>query len=187
MRKRERKFIDLTGQRFGLLLVIGESTPAKSHEARWKCVCVSCGRESLVGGWDIRNRTSCRCRKLSEVVRAFSVAMGRYKFRAKKMGKKFDLTSEQFAKIIQQPCVYHPEHTRSEIAYRGKKYLRVGLDRLNNDEGYVIGNVLPACSDCNVARMDKTFDEFLSWLATFGANAEGIRLRAKGEIGRQTG
>ena len=55
--------IDLTGQRFGRLLVI-EECGHKRKEIQWMCKC-DCGKYFLAGGWDLRSgRTvSCGCKR----------------------------------------------------------------------------------------------------------------------------
>ena len=60
------------------------------------------------------------------------------KYRAKSRGLLWDLTLEQYAVLISQPCHYgdgnHPLNPTG-----------VGLDRLDNQRGYEIGNVVPCC------------------------------------------
>lgn len=59
-----RKKIDLTGQRFGRLLVLYECGRAKNGDVLWKCRC-DCGNECVVDGCSLRNRKrptrSCGC------------------------------------------------------------------------------------------------------------------------------
>lgn len=57
------RLIDLTGQRFGRLVVISKSASNTSyHGAMWKCRC-DCGNETIVNGGNLRsgNTTSCGC------------------------------------------------------------------------------------------------------------------------------
>lgn len=55
------KLIDLTGQRFGRLIVV-ERYGTKGHEPTWRCKC-DCGNETIVMGAELRkgNTTSCGC------------------------------------------------------------------------------------------------------------------------------
>lgn len=41
---------------------------------------------------------------------------------------------------------------------------RVGIDRVNNDLGYVSGNCVPCCFTCNSAKGEKTLKEFKNWI-----------------------
>ena len=53
---------DLLGQRFGRLVVIGESGRTKCRSVLWKCLC-DCGQEIQVAAADLKraNTTSCGC------------------------------------------------------------------------------------------------------------------------------
>jgi hypothetical protein len=50
---------DLTGQRFGRLLVIGPA-PSRPRYPKWQCKC-SCGRTAVVGGQNLRNGSNVSC------------------------------------------------------------------------------------------------------------------------------
>lgn len=56
------KVIDLTGQRFGRLLVLKRVKNDKHNKAKWACIC-DCGKEVVVLGNDLRQgkTTSCSC------------------------------------------------------------------------------------------------------------------------------
>jgi hypothetical protein len=58
------KLIDLTGQRFGWLLVIRREGSNKHKRAKWTCKC-RCGAESVVDSASLRrgDTTSCGCKK----------------------------------------------------------------------------------------------------------------------------
>ena len=57
------KKIDLTGQRFGRLLVL-EERGRKRKEIAWLCQC-DCGNAVVIGGWNLRNgkSVSCGCKR----------------------------------------------------------------------------------------------------------------------------
>jgi len=44
-----------------------------------------------------------------------------------------------------------------------------GIDRVHNDEGYVIDNVVPCCFQCNDTKSDYSPAEFDSWATRFAA------------------
>lgn len=68
------------------------------------------------------------------------------KSKAKRRGLSWNLSLEQYAQLVNQPCTYCNE----------KKIERgVGLDRIDNSKGYEIENVLPCCSNCNYTRGDR--------------------------------
>ena len=59
----EKRLIDLTGQRFGKLVVISRESRYR-REATWRCLC-DCGKETVVRGDVLRRGTtnSCGCGK----------------------------------------------------------------------------------------------------------------------------
>lgn len=69
--------------------------------------------------------------------------IARLRSTAKARGHAFDLSVPELQALSQQPCFYCggalPE-------------THLGLDRIDNDLGYVSGNVLPCCTDCNLHR-----------------------------------
>jgi hypothetical protein len=64
---------------------------------------------------------------------------------AKSRKREFDLTFEQYSELILQPCHYCN-------GKMGKVLFAIGLDRIDNQMGYVSGNVLPCCGTCNKIR-----------------------------------
>lgn len=64
--------IDITGKRFGRLLVVGRGEPLNGH-TRWICKC-DCGRERLVHGSSLKsgNTTSCGCYRTENAKRLYS-------------------------------------------------------------------------------------------------------------------
>lgn len=56
--------IDLTGQRFGRLVVVKRVDHEKKGQARWLCRC-DCGKEKVVQSYDLRsgNTQSCGCQR----------------------------------------------------------------------------------------------------------------------------
>jgi len=52
---------DLTGQRFGKLVVLERAGSSKQSKATWLCIC-DCGSETIVVGNNLQNQTrSCGC------------------------------------------------------------------------------------------------------------------------------
>ena len=72
---------------------------------------------------------------------------GRYiymKHDAKRRSIKFSLTKEQYSALIEQnKCAYCPAKLSPTST---------GLDRLDSSLGYVEGNVVPCCRNCNVLK-----------------------------------
>lgn len=62
------RLIDLTGTRFGRLMVIERTGNARDGHARWRCLC-DCGKRVTVCGNDLKKSTtrSCGCLRLDKV------------------------------------------------------------------------------------------------------------------------
>ena len=67
----------------------------------------------------------------------------------------FNLTIEQFTKIVQQPCHYCGSLQENKIN---------GIDRKDNTIGYLIENCLPCCGACNYAKRSRSYDDFVTWV-----------------------
>lgn len=65
---------DLTGQRFGRLVVIARQGSSPQGTATWRCLC-DCGHEIVVSGWSLRsgNTKSCTCLKNEIAKELFTV------------------------------------------------------------------------------------------------------------------
>lgn len=64
---------DITGKKFGRLLVLSRALSSPSRKAMWNCLC-DCGRECVVDGWALRSghTTSCGCFQKERVSNANS-------------------------------------------------------------------------------------------------------------------
>lgn len=65
------------------------------------------------------------------------------KYHAKRRKIVFGLTREEFEQLATSPCDYCG-HIDNTVGY--------GIDRLDESQGYVMGNVVPCCSLCNWLR-----------------------------------
>ena len=71
----------------------------------------------------------------------------KYKFNSRKI--EFLLKKEQVYKLIKSPCYYC------------KKQPPNGIDRLNNNKGYIENNVVPCCKTCNFMKSNHSFEDFI--------------------------
>lgn len=64
--------------------------------------------------------------------------------------------------------IYGFELCLSDCFYCGKKSnwpdKRNGIDRVNNNIGYIESNTVPACIECNIAKSNSSVDEFKNWI-----------------------
>ena len=71
-----------------------------------------------------------------------------YKRDAKNRGLVFELTYDEFLKVIDEFCYYCGENG-------------YGIDRLENSSGYLKSNIVPCCSMCNQMKYTYSEDEFI--------------------------
>lgn len=73
---------------------------------------------------------------------------------AKKRGYEFNLSIDEFKDITNMKCYYCG-------GFSNNKNKSNGVDRINNDIGYVKDNCVPCCSICNRMKWAFEYDEFL--------------------------
>lgn len=72
-----------------------------------------------------------------------------YKYAAKRHGRGFSLSFEEFKGIINLPCTYCGEEPGG------------GVDRVSSSEGYIRSNVVPCCRTCNMMKNDMSVSKFI--------------------------
>lgn len=172
--------INLVGSRFSKLTV---TSLLKSGE--WECRC-DCGntiaRSTGYLNYHASSRQSCkRCaqrlnRTKSPGEGSWKVYYNNYRRGAEKRNLRFDLNLQQFKDICGQNCYYGGESPRQYNKYSSEQALAKGvdpetlangwilingIDRLDSSIGYIQGNIVPCCSRCNYAKLDRSEEEFL--------------------------
>ena len=66
-------------------------------------------------------------------------------------GIEWELSQKDFLSLEQQPCFYC-----------GEKPEKMGIDRIDNAIGYVMGNVRPCCWTCNRMKFQHSTDFFVA-------------------------
>lgn len=106
--------------------------------------------------------------------------MNGYVQKARGRGLSFLLTLEQFTILIFQDCFYcgsKPSNRYNVFISKAGKYrngikswmdagwIEVnGVDRVDNNIGYEISNVVTCCKTCNFAKRNLSQSEFYSWI-----------------------
>ena len=161
-------FIDLTGKKFGRLTVIKRAGYNKWKQILWLCKC-ECGKEKIIQRGNLRTggTQSCGClKKIKFGLASMRQAINYYKANARKRGYIFNLTEEQFAEITKRDCHYceaKPNNTVRRLRGNGD-YTYNGIDRIDNNKGYTMDNVVPCCKICNQAKHTLTMPEFKDWI-----------------------
>ena len=84
---------------------------------------------------------------------------------AKKRDIPFDLDFETFGRVTSSPCFYCGAEPASTMRSQSKRvtYQYNGVDRLDNTQGYVLGNVVACCKQCNFSKREQSAHEFMTW------------------------
>lgn len=177
----------ILGTKFTRWTVIKEAGSNKHGHLIWLCRC-DCGNEKTVAGTSLRfgHSKSCGClnkeivgnigreRKgtpnlLLRLPRGFSgmnSLYGEYTRSAKKKGLSFKIDKFQFIHITQERCFYcgkSPGSRRKTPRGKGNgDYIFNGIDRVDNDKGYNLNNVVPCCKECNIGKQVETQEAFIT-------------------------
>lgn len=162
--------IDLTGQTFNKWTVIKRSeskqTPKGQFKTYWNCIC-ECGQvkdvymDSLKSG----KSQSCGCIKgRPHGEAAKRQAYNLYKTGANMRNLEFNLLEKDFIELTSKTCYYcGSEPSNRSGSKKNKGYYNYnGLDRVNNELGYKLDNIVTCCKDCNLAKRQLTVTEFLN-------------------------
>lgn len=160
---------DITGETFGLWYV--ESFDRlDEHRARFNVRC-RCGTRRSVLAQSLRkgDSTSCGCSfRLPQYEASCNGLLRVYKSGAQRRKLEFSLTVEQFRALTSGLCHYcggEPSSVfRSPKGYNGA-YVYNGIDRLDNCQGYTLGNCVTCCKVCNRMKYVMTPGEFLAQCA----------------------
>ena len=172
------KIVDKTGMRFGRWLVLEKTSEIRKGKGfLYVCVC-DCGTVRKLGSGSLNERypsRSCGCLRSENVSKATRKSYGEsafnhlylyYKNNSKKKNRKFLLSKDDFKYLTQGHCYYcgiESKQIIKETTGYGE-YIYNGIDRVDSSVGYVLGNVMPCCSVCNIAKHDMGEQEFLLWI-----------------------
>lgn len=77
-------------------------------------------------------------------------------------GKSFEISQELFENIRIQECYLCGKQNSAQH--------KNGIDRVDNSKGYIEGNIMSCCWDCNGMKRDYTFDDLLAKMAKICEN-----------------
>jgi hypothetical protein len=153
---------DLVGQKFGRLTVLKHIDKNDTcNRTRWECRC-DCGKISIVAGCHLRSgkTKSCGClhrvSKLTREEKTLTRMFQIYKHSAKRRNLSFVLTKSELKQLVLQDCFYCR-----------KKSIN-GIDRLDSSKGYISGNCVPCCKECNFMKRSLSLTEFLEKINKIG-------------------
>ena len=141
------------------------------RQTRYLCQC-KCGRRSEVTGAALWCNASLGCRNCKQMPRkpngeaAWNRVYGRYKNDAVRRHLEFSLSIEEFKRICTKDCTYcgfppsnigGARETTGLVEYNG-------IDRVDNVVGYIPGNMVTCCFQCNKSKGTLTVEEFETWI-----------------------
>lgn len=165
-----KSLIDLTGQRFGKLVVIKRVPNVKRNATRFLCRC-DCGKEVVRLSSSLKKgcAVSCGCWKsLPEGEGAFRALYRATEYNAKYRGISWSLSEDFFRWITKQPCRYcgaEPYQVYQQSRKMGG-YIFNGIDRVDNETGYTEENCVPCCGICNYMKSATDVSDFKEWVAS---------------------
>lgn len=185
-KQRERKMyitspsMRVIGNTYGRLTII-EDLGICGGQTLYGCTCI-CGSKVAIRSRTILDGTtkSCGCLNL-ELLRSragankmelgqsnFNQLFYGYKKSARERNYPFELTKDEFKKIVESDCKYCGSHRESR--YKASKgtfghYFYTGCDRVDNTKGYTTENAVPCCKQCNIAKGVLGEQDFYNWIS----------------------
>lgn len=148
------------GSKFGKLTITKDLQKRNKHGHRLFELTCDCGNTKI---GTVTKARSCGC-LYSEVKKPEIIEQdffNRNKRSAVKKHKAFDLTIEEFRKIIYNDCYYCGRKPNANFRSKTEK-LHHGIDRVDNSIGYIKENCVPCCKDCNLAKRTLSKENFLN-------------------------
>lgn len=171
--------IDLSGQRFGKLVVLKEAPASIRNLAMWECLC-DCGNKIIISGYYLRQgrRKSCGCQnnrhcgKSNPKWTGYEEISGSYWHRVKQGAKSRELVLEITIRDAwdlyckqQGKCALSGRQltiSGSDKKWRNDlKTQTASLDRIDSSKGYTMENVQWVHKDINRIKMDLELDYFI--------------------------
>lgn len=182
------------GKIFGKLTVTRSSERRDKNGARYFFCDCACGNKNIeVRGYHLTRGTvrSCGClvkesglkKRLEGKDISYNKLEQSCKTGAIRRGYEYSLSREEFRSIIVQSCHYCGAAARPYNVYykldgsftlKGKKVTKEfadlkwinvnGIDRKNNNIGYIIKNCVACCPICNKAKLDLSYKKFVEYL-----------------------
>jgi hypothetical protein len=169
---------DLSGQKFGKLLVINRVEDRSSPDSRYvrptyKCLC-ECGEYTLIPGYYLTNNgtKSCGCTFKKSIINSYitnknyNPVMSSAKDIYYSLYKDGNLSFDNFLIMSQKNCYYCgaiPSNTYNIAKKPGADFRYNGTDRINSLLPHNYDNVITCCKHCNFAKSDLSLEEFLMW------------------------
>jgi hypothetical protein len=171
--RRAKRDENLIGKQFGKWTVIGRIPPEKRKFGgvynTWICEC-KCGNVLEMSAYQVRNGTGTGCdkcydrKKPQHRLRPYESCFNVGRTGAKTRSITWALTYDEFLDVITKAnSQCHYCHAPVTWAEYGSVRNNHHLDRMDNDLGYLPGNVVAACKRCNFQK--SSYFTYAQWYA----------------------
>lgn len=144
-----------------------------------KITCPICGETRVTRSNDKRDRRCKACYTESQKISpnqdsTYKSLIHSMRGGAKRRGISYELSFEEFKEIVSMNCHWCGiEPTLKKPKKERMPTLSApahGIDRVDNSLGYVYNNCVASCQMCNIAKNNKSKEEFLLWIKRVYAN-----------------
>lgn len=160
------KFNKLTALKYN-----GHREGISGKVSQWLFKC-DCGKECIKDDVNVRRGHTKSCSRTCGIYLGKNISLenglySKYKREALKRNLEFKLTKDELISLSKRNCNYcnieplqkYYKKTNSD------KLLYNGIDRVNNEKGYLLENCVPCCIKCNTAKNNLSLEEFKSLIS----------------------
>ena len=168
----KRNRLELTGRVFGRLTVLRRDDTSTGKRGKWICQCCCAAKtiRSIVSYSLTSGKTTscgCVCREISRKralernkspfnrlpygQASFNSLISAHKARARDTARTWELSDDDARLLFKGDCFYCGKEPLQQCSRRKSNgaYKYNGIDRVNNDWGYIKNNVVSCCGACN--------------------------------------
>ena len=141
-----------------------------------KCRC-ECGNETILSVSNLLKTNSCGCfhKEIMASKNPWQTELNSYKHHnADKRNLIWDLSLENFIKLINQNCFYC--NLEPNITTHVSKLKRNSIDRVDSTIGYILSNCVPCCKVCNNMKKNLPQSQFIELISKIYLNIKSGRL-----------
>jgi len=135
----------------------------RKSSGEWRC------KECASKAVGLINRGRIASNRIPNAGGGFNSLFYSYAKRAKKQDLAFNISKELFSSMTKCLCHYCGSEPNAEKWSNGDTskragilpYIYNGIDRIDSNKGYEVGNILTCCKVCNYMKLDHDYDFFI--------------------------
>ena len=160
------RYYSLIGQTIGTCKILGvdhidhivrETGKKSEYRVYYKVQCIKCGRiyTKLYNKTNWIKQKECIYCNSAFTTKKLNRTLSYYKCNAKARNLEWNLTNDEFYKLITGSCVYCGKSANTSNEDFN------GIDRIDSTQAYYKDNCVPCCTMCNTMKLDYSTSEFL--------------------------